>query len=67
MQTDLTKCNRCGEPLHSIGVEKFRTGGTSGAWQLLFGAWAELGEDVLALEAYACSACRTVELRVPQN
>jgi len=49
----------------SMGVEKFRVGGTSGGWQLLFGTYAELSEETLPLEAFACSSCRRVELRVP--
>jgi hypothetical protein len=49
----------------SMGVEQFRVGGTSGGWKLLFGEWAEVGEDMLPLEAFACSSCRRVELRVP--
>ena len=48
-----------------MGIERFRVGGTMGGWKLLFGEWAELGEDMLALEALACSGCRTVEFRVP--
>ena len=60
------KCLRCGVTLESMGVEKFRVGGTSGAWQMLFGAWAELDEETLPFEAWACPSCRTVELRAPQ-
>ena len=37
--------------LASMGVEEFRTGGTSGGWKLVFGEWAELGEDKLKLIA----------------
>jgi hypothetical protein len=58
-------CVRCGAPLSSVGTERFRTGGTSGGWKLLFGEWAELGEDMLELEIWACERCRRVELRVP--
>jgi hypothetical protein len=58
-------CVRCGSPLESLGVERFRTGGTTGGWKLLFGEWAELGEDMLDLEVLACRTCRRVELRVP--
>jgi len=52
-------------PLQSIGVERFRVGGTSGDWKLLFGEWAELGEDLLAFEVLACTSCRRAEFRVP--
>jgi len=55
----------CHGPLQSIGVERFRVGGTSGGWKLLFGEWAELGEDLLAFEVLACTSCRRAEFRVP--
>jgi hypothetical protein len=58
-------CLACGTSLDRMGVEEFRTGGTSGGWMLLFGEWAELGEGMLPLEVLACPACRRVELRVP--
>jgi hypothetical protein len=62
---DPDACLRCGTPVESIGVEEFRTGGTSGGWKLLFGEWAELGEEKLKLEIRACPTCRQVDLRVP--
>ena len=52
--------------LQSMGVEQFRVGGTSGGWKLLFGEWAELGEDMIKLEVRACPTCAHVEFRVPQ-
>ncbi|HEY5487783.1 MAG TPA: hypothetical protein VIK06_09060 [Candidatus Limnocylindrales bacterium] len=58
-------CLRCGAELSAIGLEKFRVGGTSGGWKMLFGELAELGEGMLDLEVFACPACRKVELRVP--
>lgn len=66
-QPDATQCLRCGGPLSPMGREKFRVGGTSGGWKLLFGEWAELGEDMLELEVLACGRCRKVELRVPEG
>ena len=60
-------CLRCGAELGSMGVEEFRVGGTSGGWKLLFGEWAELGEDKLKFEIWACPSCRKVELRVPED
>ena len=60
-------CLRCGAALESMGVEQFRVGGTSGGWKMLFGEWAELGEQMLPLEAFSCSSCRRVELRVPSS
>ncbi len=58
-------CLRCGGVLESMGVEKLRTGGTGGGWKLLFGEWAELGEDMIPLELLACRRCRHVEFRLP--
>jgi hypothetical protein len=70
-QTDEAKaagygaCLRCGAELSAVGLEKFRVGGTSGGWKMLFGELAELGEDMIELEVFACPSCRKVELRVP--
>ena len=58
-------CTHCGGTLNNMGIERIRTGGTSVGWVALFGDLAELGEDVLPLEAWACTRCRRVEFRVP--
>lgn len=60
-------CLRCGQPLYSLGVHEFREGGTSGGWKLLFGEWAELGEDMAGFEVLACRGCRKIELRLPAD
>jgi hypothetical protein len=60
-----TECLRCHAELQSMGIEEFRIGGTSGGWKMLFGEWAELGEQMINLEMHACPSCRMVELRVP--
>ena len=65
MATDPNACLRCGAQLQSIGEEQFRIGGSSGGWKMVFGEWAELGEDLLPLEVLACTQCRKVEMRVP--
>ena len=62
---DPDACLRCGAQLESMGTEEFRTGGTSGGWKLLFGEWAELGEDKMPLDVRVCPTCRQVDLRVP--
>jgi hypothetical protein len=59
------ECLRCGTELSPVGIEKFRVGGTSGGWQLLFGGLAEVGEGTLDIEVFACPDCRKIELRVP--
>ena len=60
-------CLRCGKELQSLGVVELRTGGTTGGWKLLFGEWAELGEDMLKVELQACPACRRLELKLPES
>ena len=60
-------CLGCHGPLESMGIEQIRTGGTGGGWKLLFGEWAELGEEMLPLEVLACGRCRRVEFRVPSS
>jgi hypothetical protein len=34
---------------------------------LLFGEMAELGEEMIPFEVFACGNCRRVELRLPQT
>ena len=48
-----------------MGALEFRVGGTSGGWKLLFGELAELGEDMIPLEAFGCATSGHVELRLP--
>jgi hypothetical protein len=47
-----------------MGVENFRVGGTAGGWKILFGEWAEMGEEMLPMEILFCPSCRRVELRI---
>jgi hypothetical protein len=61
------ECLRCGGILEWMGIEKFRTGGTSGGIKLLIGEWGELGERMIPLEILACTNCRHVELRLPPS
>ena len=58
-------CLRCGSPIASLGVQQFRTGGNTGAWKLVFGELAELGEGMTQFEMFACQTCRHVEFRLP--
>ena len=60
-------CIRCGNPIASIGLERFRVGGTGGGWKLLFGELAEVGEGMIDLEVFVCATCRHVELRLGDN
>ena len=59
------RCVACDGPLRLLGIERFRTGGTSGGSKLLFGELAELGEETLALEVRVCDRCRRLDLRIP--
>jgi hypothetical protein len=59
-------CMRCQTPMESLGVEGFRTNGTTEAWSDLVGEWADPSKDTLPLEVLACRSCGYVELRRPQ-
>jgi len=48
--------------MRSAGAAPFRIGGTSGGWKLVFGEWAELGEQMLPLNIYVCPNCGKIEL-----
>jgi hypothetical protein len=56
-------CLRCGAAIESMGIEEFRTGGTSGGIKLLIGEWGELGEQKLPFELLVCPSCRYTEFR----
>jgi hypothetical protein len=60
-------CLRCRAELHSLGETDLRTGGSRGAWKLIFGEWAELGEGTMKVELLACPQCRRLELRLLQR
>jgi len=60
-------CLRCGAELHALGETDLRTGGSRGAWKLIFGEWAELGEGTMKVELLACPRCRRLELRLPER
>jgi hypothetical protein len=60
-------CLRCHAELRSLGQTDLRTGGSRGAWKLIFGEWAELGEGTMKVEVLACPQCRRLELRLPQQ
>jgi hypothetical protein len=60
-------CLRCHAELHSLGESSLRTGGSRGAWKLIFGEWAELGEGTMRVELLACPGCRRLELKLPER
>ena len=61
------RCLRCGAELHSLGETDLRTGGSRGAWKLIFGEWAEIGEGTMRVELLACPQCRRLELKLPER
>ena len=65
--TTVETCLRCRAPLQSLGETDLRTGGSRGAWKLIFGEWAELGEGTMKVELLACPQCRRLELRLPER
>jgi hypothetical protein len=55
------QCPWCRVELNSLGQIPVRIGGTSGGWHLVFGEWADAGEDVLSFDAYRCPQCSRLE------
>ena len=55
-------CGRCGGETSGGQVVELRTGGTTGGWKLVFGELAELGEQMLPVEVWACSRCGHIDL-----
>ena len=45
-----------------MGDIPFRTGGTGPVGHLILGSWAELGENLLHLDAFICQNCGRVQL-----
>ena len=60
-------CLRCHSELQSLGQTDLRTGGSGGAWKLIFGELAELGEGTMKVELLACARCRRLELKLPEQ
>jgi uncharacterized C2H2 Zn-finger protein len=64
-RADLLDCLRCGSVLRAEGPIDLRTGGHSGGWSVLFGGWADVGEELMKLLVFSCPKCGHVEFRVP--
>ncbi len=56
------KCPSCNVDMEAVLDVPFRIGGTRGGWKLLFGEWAELGEELLSFDLYVCHQCGRVQL-----
>lgn len=55
------KCVSCNMTLEYLGQLPLRTGGMSGGWEMLIGAFADLDERVVSLDIYRCRNCRKLE------
>ncbi|MCW4009454.1 MAG: hypothetical protein NWF05_02390 [Candidatus Bathyarchaeota archaeon] len=55
------RCSSCGAITVYVYSENLRVGGTSGGWKLLFGEWAEIGEQTMPVEVYICQRCGKIE------
>jgi len=62
MSESKPKVCTCGAVMQFAEKASFRIGGTSGGWKLLFGEWAELGENMIPLCIYVCPQCGRIEL-----
>ena len=61
--TDATrKCSGCGQIAKYMYTANFRIGGTSGGMKLLFGEWAEVGEQMVPMYVFVCPYCGKIEL-----
>ena len=60
-------CVRCRTELQSLGETTLRTGGSGGAWKLIFGELAELGEGTMKVELLACPRCKRLEFKLPEQ
>lgn len=56
------KCYSCNVEMQFAQKIPFRIHGTPGMWKLLFGEWAELGEEMLSLDVYVCPKCGLTNL-----
>ena len=55
-------CPLCQAPLQALGNIPVRVGGSQGAAQFFFGAYAELEERLVGLDLYRCTRCGRLEL-----
>lgn len=54
-------CNDCRLEMQNLGQIGLRTGGMEGGMELLFGAWADMGEKVVYFDLYRCRQCGRLE------
>ena len=61
MAKNEVKCS-CGAITRFALSADFRVGGTGGAWKLILGELAEVGESMIPLDIYVCPSCGKIEL-----
>ncbi len=64
---EITKCCSCGGEMQLVQRIPFRIKGTPGLWKLFVGEWAELGEEMLSLDAYVCPLCGKARFSIDEN
>ncbi|MEM3699591.1 MAG: hypothetical protein QXL57_01835 [Candidatus Bathyarchaeia archaeon] len=58
VEKNVKKCYSCNIDMQQASERvPFRIRGTLGFWKLIFGEWAELGEEMLYLDVYVCPKC----------
>ena len=67
MSEKKVKCYSCGIELQFAQRIPFRIKGTPGYWKLIFGEWAELGEEMLNFDIYVCPSCGEVRFSVDEK
>jgi predicted nucleic-acid-binding Zn-ribbon protein len=60
-QSNEPLCIACGSVTQFLGQIPLRAGGSDGISKLFFGEWAELGEQVIPIEMFRCTACSHIE------
>jgi predicted RNA-binding Zn-ribbon protein involved in translation (DUF1610 family) len=61
-EKETKRCYFCNVQMQFAQKVPFRIKGTPGVWKLLFGEWAELGEEMLSLDVYMCPKCGEIRL-----
>ncbi len=62
MAEQTRRCSACGQAARYLYTANFRIGGTSGGMKLLFGEWAEVGEQMVPMYVFVCPFCGKIEL-----
>jgi len=61
------KCYSCGTDMQFAQRIPFRIKGTPGLWKLVFGEWAELGEEMLNFDVYVCPSCGEIRFSASEK